>query len=103
MKNTSTTEPKKGSFIIVTMFGLGAAAGVWAIVAFAYGLAQVDWRVSELARQYFVAVGAIGHFETLVEYYTHIKGIEYIIAVAFLGVYPAFYKYVNRTRATLKA
>jgi len=50
-----------------------------------------------------VATGALNEQETLVDYYTHIKGAEYIIAVAFLGLYPVFYKYVNRSRAAMKA
>ena len=46
-----------------------------------------------MLRQYMVATGALAEQETLVDYYTHIKGAEYIIAVAFLGLFPVFYKY----------
>jgi hypothetical protein len=48
-----------------------------------------------------VAVGAIGEYETLVDFYTHIKGVEYIICVAFFVAFPAFYKYVNTTKTTV--
>lgn len=92
---------RKGTAFMVAMLGFGAAAGVWAVVAFTFSLAQVNWQVGELLRQYLVAVGVIGEFDTLVEFYTHIKGIEYIICVAFLGAFPAFFKYLNRTKAPM--
>ena len=94
------TKSQKSVFI-TALFGLGVAAGLWAMAAFTYGLAKVDWQLSEMFRQYLVSVGAIGEFETLVDFYTHIKGVEYIICVAFLGAFPAFYKYMNRTKASL--
>jgi hypothetical protein len=39
---------------------------------------------------------------TLVDYYTHIKGIEYLICVAFLVAFPAFYVYVNKEKKQAK-
>lgn len=89
---------KRGGIFLTIMAGLGAAIGLWSVVAIAFSLAQADWQVSELFRQYLVAVGAIGEFETLVDFYTHIKGVEYIICVAFLGAFPAFFKYLSRTK-----
>jgi hypothetical protein len=38
----------------------------------------------------------IQEFHTLSDFYTHIKGVEYIIAVMFLGAFPAFYAYLNK-------
>jgi hypothetical protein len=35
-------------------------------------------------------------FHTMSDFYTHIKGVEYIIAVMFLGAFPAFYAYLNK-------
>jgi hypothetical protein len=32
---------------------------------------------------------------TLVDFYTYIKGIEYLICIAFFIAFPMFYKYVN--------
>ncbi len=32
---------------------------------------------------------------TLVDFYQYIKGIEYLICVAFFIAYPMFYRYVN--------
>ena len=100
MEKSKSTE-RKGTVFVVMMLGLGAAAGVWAFVALTFSLANANWQVSELLRQYLVAVGAMGEYETLVDFYTHIKGVEYIICVAFLGAFPAFFKYLNRTKAPI--
>lgn len=102
MKTTRRTE-KKSQAMFMALAGAGAVFGIWAITAFTSLLAQMDWSVAEVLRQYMVATGALNEQETLVDYYTHIKGAEYIIAVAFLGLFPVFYKYVNRTKAALKA
>ncbi len=85
-----------GKFFWALMVGLGGAAGAWAVGTILFSLAQMNWQVSELLRNYLVAVGAIGEFETLVDFYTHIKGVEYIICLAFLAAFPAFFKYVNK-------
>ena len=41
------------------------------------------------------AIGMVKPLHTLVDYYTHIKGIEYLICVAFFVAFPVFFKYVN--------
>jgi len=89
--------------LLLAVAGTGAVFGVWAFAAFFSLLSEMGWSVSEVIRSYMVATGAIGEYETLVDYYTHIKGAEYIIAVAFLGLFPLYFKYVNRTKAPLKA
>ena len=75
---------------------LGSLITIWSSAAVLSGLAQVNWQVSELLRQYLVAVGLMQEFHTLSDFYTHIKGIEYIIAVMFLGAFPAFYAFLNK-------
>ncbi|MEW6594757.1 MAG: hypothetical protein AB1413_07820 [Thermodesulfobacteriota bacterium] len=95
----AATESRMGKLFWVGMVGLGSAMGLWAFGAVVFSLAKAGWQPGELLRQYLVAVGAIGEFETLVDFYTHIKGVEYIICLAFLGTFPAFFKYVNRTKA----
>ena len=74
----------------------GSFITIWSSAAVLSGLAQVNWQVSELLRQYLVAVGLMQEFHTLSDFYTHIKGVEYIIAVMFLGAFPAFYAYLNK-------
>ena len=76
----------------------GTVISIWSVAAFLSGLAQVNWQISELLRQYLIAVGLMQEFHTLSDFYTHIKGVEYIIAVMFLGTFPAFYSYLNRSK-----
>jgi hypothetical protein len=76
----------------------GTLISIWSVAAFLSGLAQVNWQVSELLRHYLIAVGLLQEFHTLSDFYTHIKGVEYIIAVMFLGAFPAFYTYLNRSK-----
>jgi len=77
--------------------------GYWLVPAamLLSGLAQLNWQLSELLRQYLIAVGLLQEFHTLSDFYTHIKGVEYIIAVLFLGAFPAFYTYLNRPKEEL--
>ena len=79
----------------------GTVISIWSAAAFLSGLAQVNWQLSELLRQYLIAAGLIQEFHTLSDFYTHIKGIEYIIAVLFLSGFPAFYTYLNRPKETV--
>lgn len=101
MKSEAIEQTKKGSVAAVAFMGVGAAVCLWAGVALMVGLGKANWQVTEMFRQYMVAVGAMKDFDTLVDFYTHIKGVEYIICAAFLSTFPAFFKYVNRTKATV--
>ena len=79
--------PKKISIFKFSAIFLGSLLTIWSSAAILSGLAQVNWQVSELLRQYLIAV----------DFYTHIKGVEYIIAVLFLVAFPAFYAYLNKS------
>lgn len=79
----------------------GTVISIWSVAAFLSGLAQVNWQVSELLRQYLIAAGLMQEFHTLSDFYTHIKGVEYIIAVLFLGTFPAFYTYLNKSKGRI--
>lgn len=92
----ANTSNRTGKFVLAMMAALGGVIGIWAVSAVVFSLAQANWQVSELMRNYLVAVGAIGEFATLVDFYTHIKGVEYIICAAFLVSFPAFFRYLNR-------
>ena len=81
----------------------GTLISIWSVAAFLSGLAQANWQISELLRQYLVAVGLLQEFHTLSDFYTHIKGVEYIIAVLFLGAFPVFYTYLNRSKGEIVA
>jgi hypothetical protein len=79
----------------------GTIISIWSVAALLSGLAQVNWQVSELLRQYLIAAGLMQEFHTLSDFYTHIKGVEYIIAVLFLGAFPAFYAYLNNSKGRI--
>lgn len=79
----------------------GTVISIWSSAAFLSGLAQVNWQLSELLRQYLIAAGLLQEFHTLSDFYTHIKGVEYIIAVLFLSAFPAFYIYLNRSKESI--
>jgi hypothetical protein len=81
----------------------GTIISIWSVAAFLSGLAQVNWQISELLRQYLITVGLLQEFHTLSDFYTHIKGVEYIIALLFLSVFPAFYIYLNRSKGKIVA
>lgn len=86
-------EHKAATFIMLTFGGI---FGIWATAALLGGLHRVDWQVTELVRQYMVASGMIQPLHTLVDFYTHIKGIEYLICVAFFVVFPIYFKYIEK-------
>ena len=98
MKN-HTAETKKSNVFVGLLAGLGGAIGIWSAAALFSALGTVNFQVGELVRQYLVAIGMIREFETLVDFYTHIKGVEYIICIAFLATFPVFFKYLNRVEA----
>jgi hypothetical protein len=92
-ENTSKT----GSRIILAV---GSIMCLWVAAAMTSALSAAGWSISELAGQYMVAIGMVKPLHTLVDYYTHIKGIEYLICVAFFVVFPVFFKYVNKAPAS---
>ena len=92
---------KKNNIAGKVVLGFGAVIGLWATAALVGGLSQVG-SGSELVRQYMVATGMVIPLHTLVDYYTHIKGIEYLICVAFFVAFPVFFTYVNKEKKEAK-
>jgi hypothetical protein len=46
---------------------------------------------------------SIGEFKsvyTLVDFYQYIKGVEYLICIAFFAGFPAFYRYIHNPGKT---
>lgn len=84
--------------VTAIMAGFGALVMLWVSAAFVGALHQTNWQISELARQYMLATGMMKPLHTLVDFYSHIKGIEYLICVAFFVVFPVFFKYVNKEK-----
>lgn len=82
------------------VLGFGAIIGLWATAAMVAALHEAG-SLTELARQYMIATGMITPLNTLVDYYTHIKGIEYLICAAFFVAFPIFFNYVNREKKSI--
>ena len=95
MSKNETTKKSMTVFKFSSIF-LGSLITIWSSAAILSGLSQVNWQVSELMRQYLISVGLMQEFHTMSDFYTHIKGVEYIIAVMFLGAFPAFFAYLNK-------
>jgi len=87
---------KKGNngLAFYVMMGTGCLIGLWAVAALISGIMAAGG-IGALAGQYMTAIGMTTSFATLVDYYTYIKGIEYLICVSFFIVFPLFYSYVN--------
>ena len=94
----STKENTKKSMTVFKFSSifLGSLITIWSSAAILSGLSQVNWQVSELMRQYLISAGLMQEFHTMSDFYTHIKGVEYIVAVMFLGAFPAFFAYLNK-------
>lgn len=89
-------------WVTASMVGLGSLVFLWVAAAFVGALHQVNWQISELARQYMLATGMMKPLHTLVDFYSHIKGVEYLICVAFFVAFPVFFKYVNKEKRTVQ-
>jgi len=89
--------------VATLLIGIGCLFGLWALASLMGGLYQVNWQVTELVRQYLVASGMVQPIHTMVDFYTHIKGIEYIICVAFFVGFPIFFQYVDKRKTHTKA
>ena len=48
-------------------------------------------------------IGSIKEVFTLVDFYQYIKGVEYLICVAFFVGFPMFYRYLHKTYQDPKA
>ncbi len=43
----------------------------------------------------FASIGQVKEVVTLVDFYQYIKGIEYLICIAFFCCFPAFYRFIH--------
>jgi hypothetical protein len=50
--------------------------------------------------EFFAAIGEIKSVYTLVDFYQYIKGVEYLICVAFFCCFPMFYRYIHKKDAS---
>lgn len=53
--------------------------------------------MKELLEQFFQSIGEVKEVFTLVDFYQYIKGVEYLICVAFFILFPIFYKSLHNS------
>ncbi len=44
----------------------------------------------------FTNVGIVKEVYTVVDFYTYIKGVEYLICLAFFCTFPMFFRYISK-------
>ena len=44
---------------------------------------------------FFMNVGHVEQIYTVVDYYTYIKGLEYLLCLLFFTFFPMFFRYIN--------
>lgn len=49
-----------------------------------------------MLEQTLSSIGEVKEVFTLVDYYQYIKGVEYLICLAFFVGFPLFYRYLHR-------
>ena len=77
------------------ILAVGSFITLWSILAIVSGINSVGG-IGQFINQYMISIGVIKPLHTMVDYYTHIKGIEYLICVLFFIAFPVFFKYVNK-------
>lgn len=97
--NTNSKSNTSGKIILAT----GSIICLWVAATLVSAMSSVGWSVSTLAGQYMSAIGMVKPLHTLVDYYTHIKGIEYLICVAFFVAFPVFFSYVDKAPKAVTA
>lgn len=46
----------------------------------------------------FNSIGEVSQVFTVVDYYQYIKGLEYLICLAFFIIFPIFYRYIHKDK-----
>lgn len=81
---------------VVFIGSMALTMGIWGIAGLITGLNASGWSITTMALSYMSALGMTNEYSTLVDFYTHIKGVEYLIAGAFFIAFPLYFKYMNK-------
>ena len=87
MNNTINNQKGLVSFILLIQISI--AVGMM-MLGFIF---QAEW-----AKNFMIGVGMIKPMHNQVDYYTYIKGIEYLLCVYYFMVFPVFFIFVNKQR-----
>ena len=94
MAQSHPVKKKKKKCIVVLCVFLGLVLGGinWLAVSYITGFGTIP----EAFMPFLQKAGFIRDSHTLVDYYTYIKGVEYIICVAFFIIFPLYFKILDR-------
>jgi hypothetical protein len=54
---------------------------------------QAEW-----AKNFMIGVGMIKPMHTQVDYYSYVKGIEYLLCVYYFLIFPVFFMFINHKK-----
>jgi hypothetical protein len=80
------TASQAGLVNLVLVIEIAAAVSIM-LLGFIF---QAEW-----AREFMIGVGMIRPMHTQVDYYSYVKGIEYLICFYFFLIFPVFFMFVN--------
>lgn len=86
------TAGQAGMVNLILLLEITAAVGIM-LLGFIF---QAEW-----ARDFMVGIGMIRPMHTQVDYYSYVKGIEYLICFYFFLIFPVFFMFVNGRKKVL--
>ena len=82
-------DKKKTPVNIILMIAISVMVAIF-MLGFLF---QAGW-----AEKFMIAVGMIRPMHSQVDYYTYVKGIEYLLCVGFFVTFPVFYMFVKKKK-----
>jgi len=79
----------------IILLAIGSIFCLWASSAIVAGIVSAGGFVS-FASMFMSSIGLTTTCFTLVDFYTSIKGIEYIICAMFFVAFPLFFSFINK-------
>jgi hypothetical protein len=87
--NNKKSNNQSGVVNLILLIEITIAAG---IMLFGF-IFQAEW-----ARNFMIGVGMIKPMHTQVDYYSYVKGIEYLLCFYFFLIFPVFFMFVNNKK-----
>ncbi|MFO7605876.1 MAG: hypothetical protein R6W72_06235 [Desulfurivibrionaceae bacterium] len=84
---------QKGLVNLILLIQITIAVG---LMLFGF-IFQAEW-----AEKFMIGVGMIKPMHTQVDYYTYIKGIEYLLCFYYFLIFPVFFMFINNKKAAAK-
>ena len=90
----TTQARKKSKGLAISILAIAGVITVWAGSALCSDVVHAKEQTSGLLN-FLNSIGLIKTKETLVDFYTYIKGVEYLLVVIFLCFFPLYYKFLG--------